>query len=263
MKKIIITGAPRSGSSALNNILNCSPKIFSTEEMGIYSFNARHYWNCKPDKIAITSNRKYLAQKNLTAYDLDNFFLGNFANRGNIEFFGDKFLPYSWDNQHGIHIVKNYPDAYFIFVYRNPCASIHSGFKRSQFDDNKKADWFFKSLEESTKRHIFHAANWATNLYPNVKNKIIIDYDYYINNVDLLIKDLSKFLDIDMLILNTESLIGYNECFDNGYRGLYIHPNPDEYKSVFTEDSISYINTQSLNMRRQIRALIEEEVKAR
>ena len=263
MKRIIITGAPRSGSSALNNILNYSPSILSTEEMGIYNFNSRHYWNCKPHKLKLISNRKYLTQKNLTAYDLDNFFLGNFANKGDIEFFGDKFLAYSWDDLHVNHIVKNYPDAYFLFTYRNPCASIHSGFKRSQIDGNKKADWYFKSLEESTKKHIFHAANWATNVYPNVKNKIIINYDYYINNVDLLIKDLSKFLGIDMLISNPESLIGYNEFFDNGRRGLYIHPNPDQYKSVFTEESIAYINSQSYDICKRVSALIEEEVKAR
>ena len=47
--------------------------------------------------------------------------------------------------------------------------------------------------------------NWSTLIHPYVKNKIIIDYDHYINNLDSLINDLSAFLNTDLNIQNPES----------------------------------------------------------
>ena len=147
MKKIIITGAPRTGSTALNTLLTHSPKILIMNEMAIFDYEPNHYYNCHRKKIDIKHNKNFLNLKGLTEKDIDDFFIGNFENKGNLEFFGDKFPTYCHDKTYCDHLVQNHSDAYFIFTYRNPCATIYSGIKRSKIEKDERADWFFRSFE--------------------------------------------------------------------------------------------------------------------
>ena len=94
MKKIIITGAPRTGSTALNTLLTYSPKILVMNEMAIFDYEPNHYYKCHREKINLKRNKNFLKLKGLTEKDIDDFFIGNFENKGNLEFFGDKFLTY-------------------------------------------------------------------------------------------------------------------------------------------------------------------------
>ena len=257
MKKIIITGAPRTGSTALNTLLTYSPKILVMNEMAIFDYEPNHYYNCHREKINNQYNTKFLKWKGLAEKDIDDFFIGNFENKGNLEFFGDKFLTYCDTEEYCNNLVENHPDAYFIFTYRNPCASIYSGIKRSKLQKDEKADWFFKSFEENSKKLMNKTLNWSALIHPYVKNKIIIDYDHYINNVDLLINDLSVFLDTDLNIQNPETLIGHNEMFDNGKRGLYENLDPHEYKNHLSAKEIEFIIGQTSQMDQRIRSLIK------
>lgn len=256
MKKIIVTGASRTGTTALNTLLTYSPKILVMNELAIFDYEPNHYYNCHRKKINNQYNTKFLKCKGLTEKDIDDFFIGNFENKGNLEFFGDKFITYCHTVEYCTNLVKNYSDAYFIFTYRNPCATIYSEIKRSKIEKAEGADWFFKSFEESCKKNINITFNWSKHIYPYVKNKIIIDYDYYINNVNLLINDLSVFLGIDLDIQNPETLIGHNEEFYNGKRGLYEHPDPYEYKEYLSAKEIEFIIEQTSQMDTKVRRLI-------
>ena len=257
MKKIIITGAPRTGSTALNTLLTYSPKILVMNELAIFDYEPNHYYNCHRKKINNQDNTRFLKWKGLAEKDIDDFFIGDFKNKGNLEFFGDKFLTYCDTEEYCNNLVENHPDAYFIFTYRNPCASIYSAIKRSKIEKDERADWFFESFEESSKKLINKTLNWSALIYPYVKNKIIIDYDHYINNVDLLIDDLSVFLQTDLNIEKPETLIGHNEDFDNGKRGLYKHPDPHEYKKHLSAKEIEFIIEQTSQMDQPIRSLIK------
>ena len=257
MKKIIVTGAPRTGSTALNTLLTYSPKILVMNELAIFDYEPNHYYNCHRKKINNQDNTRFLKWKGLAEKDIDDFFIGDFKNKGNLEFFGDKFLTYCDTEEYCNNLVENHPDAYFIFTYRNPCASIYSAIKRSKIEKDERADWFFESFEESSKKLINKTLNWSALIYPYVKNKIIIDYDHYINNVDLLIDDLSVFLQTDLNIQKPETLIGHNEDFDNGKRGLYEHPDPYEYKKHLSAKEIEFIIEQTSQMDQPIRSLIK------
>ena len=116
-------------------------------EMAIFDYEPNHYYNCHRKKIDIKHNKNFLNLKGLTEKDIDDFFIGNFENKGNLEFFGDKFPTYCHDKTYCDHLVQNHSDAYFIFTYRNPCATIYSGIKRSKIEKDERADWFFRSFE--------------------------------------------------------------------------------------------------------------------
>ena len=256
MKKIIVTGASRTGTTALNTLLTYSSKILVMNEMSIFDYNPDHYYDCHRKKINNQYNLNFLKIKGLTEKDIDDFFVGNFENKGNLEFFGDKFITYCNTHEYCNNLVKNHSDAYFIFTYRNPCATIYSEIKRSKIEKNEQADWFFRSFEDSIQRLKSLTYNWSTLIHPYVKNKIIIDYDHYINNVDLLINDLSVFLNTDLNIQNPATFIGHNELFDNGKRGLYEHSDPHDYKNNLSKEEITLITKHTSLLDTSIRRLI-------
>ena len=266
MKKIIITGTYRSGTTALAILMSSDPKILVMDEVGIFHMNSQYYQNRK-NKLKNIPNTKALKGKNLIEKDIDDFFLDDFTNKGDIEFFGDKFPEYCTVGNCN-HLVKKHPDSYFIFTYRNPCASIYSRIKRCKFElgHTKRLDhdchenpWYFKNLEASVSELIEQTENWYKLIYPNIKNKFIINYDDYINKSNLLIKDLSVFLNVTIDIDCPEARIGHNELFDNGKRGLYVNLNPFEYESELTKDEIAYILEKTSAMDKRVKSLIKAQ----
>jgi len=264
MKKIIITGVTRTGTTALTTLLSQSSNILVTHELAIFDYNRDFYHKRKrkflldPNEKDSRCNSRFLKEKGLTEKDIDDFFIGDFKNKGKLEFFGDKFPTYCTTEKYCKHLVENHSDAYFIFTYRNPCATIYSDIKRSRIDKNEKADWYFRNLEDSTNRIINYTNNWSNFIYPNVDKKIIIDYDYYINNVNLLINDLNIFLNTKIDIFEPDKILGNTELFDTGFRGLYEHPNPDEYKDNISQEQIDFILDKTMFMNNHIKSLINK-----
>jgi hypothetical protein len=267
MKKIIISGTFRSGTTALATLMSLDPKILVMDEVGIYHIDSQKYQKRKC-KLKNITNTKALKGKNLIEKDIDDFFLGDFTNKGKIEFLGDKFPEYCGGVDICNHLVKKHPDSYFIFTYRNPCASIYSRIKRCKFElghtqqldhDCYKHPWYFKNLEVSVNELIKQTENWYKLIYPNIKNKFIINYDDYVNKVDLLIKDLSVFLGVTIDIDCPETQIGHNELFDNGKRGLYVNLNPFEYENELTRGEIAYILEKTSAMDKHVKSLIKAQ----
>jgi len=267
MKKIIITGTMRSGTTALSTMLSYSPNILIMDELGLFHADGQNYHNRKGKKIKNVTNRKVLACKGLTEADIDNFYVGNFENKGNIEFFGDKFPDYCHSNPGVIggnnckNIVKNHSDAYVIFTYRNPCASIYSQIKRSKIENKSEMPWYFTTFDEAVNKLTRQTENWYNHIYPHIKNKFIVDYDYYVNNPNLLINHLSIFLNTKIDINLEDTYVGHNESFDSGSRSLYEHPNKDEYKTVLSPDEILYINRRTNRMNNCVKFLIKKQMK--
>jgi len=264
MKKIIITGPPRSGTTALANLLNYSPKIVITNELGIFDHNQHYYKERSKDWIHKNKpTQEFLGRKNLTVRDIDNFFAGNFENKGNLEFYGDKHPTYCTDKEYCTHLIKNCSDAYFIFTHRNPCAVIYSGLHRSKvYPDQVHADWFFKSLEDLTSKIKTFIMNWSSYIYPNVDNKIIIDYDRYVNNYDLLVHDLSKFLNTSLDLPELKEMTAQTGLYDVGYtelRGMYSNSKLDAYKDGFTKEQINYIDKEVNLVNLYVKSLITKQ----
>jgi hypothetical protein len=258
MKKIIITGVGRTGTTALATILSQSKNILVVNELGIFDNDPNNYYSRKDKWINGRCNTRFLKEKGLTEADIDNFFIGNFENKGNLEFFGDKWPTYSTSKEYCKYLAKYHADAYYIFTYRNPCGIINSNIKRTKFEKNEIADWYFRSIEESLNKIIDQTNNWSQDLYPKVEKKIIIDYDYYINNFDLLINDLSIFLDTKIDIPEPEKVLGHTEIFETGFRGLYEHPNPNEYMDNLSQKEIDFILDKTLLIDYRIKSLINK-----
>jgi hypothetical protein len=261
MKKIIITGAPRTGTTALANILSQFSNILITNESGLFDYNPNNYINRKNTFLKRNkTNIIFLNQKNLTMDDVDDFYNGNYKNKGNIQFFGDKFPTYCTDRMYCSHLSKKHNDAYFIFTYRNPCATIYSGLYRSKIENNSThTDWFFKNIQDSTEKFINYNLNWSMYMFPYIKNKFIVNYDYYINNVDLLIKDLSVFLNTPLNIKDLENKQAICNSVDVGFeenRSLYSNSKLEEYKNEFSKEQIDFINYQTKPINEYIKNLI-------
>ena len=75
-----------------------------------------------------------LKLKGLSEKNIEDFYTGDFRNKGNIEFFGDKHPNYSWDKNCD-HLVKEHSNAYFIFTYRNPCSVVYSELYKYKIQD--------------------------------------------------------------------------------------------------------------------------------
>ena len=56
-------------------------------ELSIFDYEPNHYYNCHRKKINNRINKSYLKLKGLTEKDIDDFFVGDFKNKGNLEFF--------------------------------------------------------------------------------------------------------------------------------------------------------------------------------
>ena len=206
MKKIIITGAPRTGTTALGGLLTHSTNVLVTNELGLFEEYPRRYYERRGALLRDGTNARYLELKGLTEKDIDNFFIGDFKNKGSLEFIGDKYPDYCLTVERCEALCRKHSDAYFIFTYRDPCAVVFSGMKRSEIEKDERAGWFFFDVEETTRKIVSRTSNWLNFILPNVKNKIIINYDHYVNNVGLLINDLNTFLDTKLDIYNPELL---------------------------------------------------------
>lgn len=247
MKKIIITGTPRTGTTALCSLLSHSTNVLVTNESGVFEQYPQRYYKRRTMILADNINSRLLELKGLTERDIDNFFIGNFENKGNIEFFGDKYPDHCLTTERCNAVCEQHPDAYFLFTYRNPCAVVYSGMKRSEKEKDEHAGWFFFNVEDSTQKIVSRTSNWLNLIFPNVKNKIIINYDYYINNVNLLINDLNSFLDTKLDIHIPEP--------------LYQHHNPNAYKDEMSQEMIDYITTETQSLDKVIQTLIKDQVK--
>ena len=266
VKKIIITGAPRTGTTLLAGLLSSSPSILVTNELGIFDHNPNNYYE-RDEWFDDRLNKEVLNRKGLTKKDIDDFYIGNFKNKGALEFFGDKFPTYCFDQVYCSHLCKTHPDAYFIFTYRNPCATIYSGLHRSKIEDSRmqnstRADWYFKNLESSIKKLETSILNWSKHIFPYVKNKIIIDYDYYINNVDLLINDLNKFLNTKLDHSEIEKTPSYTQKCDVGFEKLrkpYVNSGLEKYKEAFSKEEINFILDNTKELDQYVRSLISQQ----
>ena len=268
VKKIIITGAPRTGTTLLAGLLSSSPNILVTNELGVFDYNPNHFYKRDiwfDDRL----NKEVLNRKGLTKKDIDDFYTGNFKNKGSLEFFGDKFPTYCFDQVYCSHLCKTHPDAYFIFTYRNPCSTIYSGLYRTKVEESKgknckKIDWYFSNVENSIRKLETFVLNWSKHIFPHVKNKIIIDYDYYINNVDLLVNDLNKFLNTNLNLNEIEKVPSYTQKCDVGFeesRKPYVNFGIQKYKEVFSEEEINFILDKTKELDQYVRSLISQQKK--
>lgn len=227
MKTIIITGCPRTGSTPLTSLLYHSKNAVVTNEMGTFHRNSEIFAK-KLNNIS-AHNKNLLDIKGWSQQDLLDFVEKKII-KPEIELFGDKSPDYCFYHDKISYLSNTYPDAYFIFTYRNPCAVVYSFLKRTRVEPDKKQDWYAETIEEALDKIVVWTLNWSTLFYPRVKNKIIIDYDDYSRNTRGLIDTLNSFLQTTLDIHQSEK--------------IYYRNNLNEFIDNFSDSEIEMINNK-------------------
>jgi hypothetical protein len=239
MKTIIITGCPRTGTTALTSLLYHSSNALVTNELATFHPNKQELLK-NLNKPLNEDNTRALELKGWSKEQLQDFIDHKFKD-SRIELFGDKRPDYCCNHYNMHYLIKTYPDAFFIFTHRDPCATVYSFLKRSQDEPQKSADWYAETAEEAINKIIKWNTNWSTLFYPKVKNKIIINYDIYINQPLHLINILEQFTQTKLDIHQPEN--------------LYCHPNPDDFKNKLTKKEQNIIYTKYMPLINHIQSL--------
>jgi hypothetical protein len=228
-KKLIITGSPRTGTTALVDLLNLSEDVLVFNELALFH-PGENQFNEILENYCI-EYQETLIRKNIFKSNLSNF-----------ELIGDKHPNYCLDYNLMSNIIKKYKDYYFIFTYRNPCATVYSILEKSKkIIKEGKPEQTYTSFDSALNKVIQHNLNWSTILYPEVKNKIIINYDYYNQKTSLLIQKLENFLNINLNIENKK---------------YFSNKNSDIFKSKFSKNTIFYIENKFNPIKKHINNLL-------
>jgi len=244
-KKLIITGCPRTGTTGLAGLLSSSKNALVTNELATFHPNVDAFYKRVNNMNEQTSS--LIANKGWDCTYFKNFVEGKVECRDEIELFGDKHPDYSLNAVLMSKLIKNHSDAYFIFTYRDPCSTLYSFLKRSRVEVDENAAWYVRTHEEALNRIIAYNLNWSTLLYPMVSKRMIIDYNKYINNPDLLVKCLESFLGIKLEI-QTPKL-------------LYSNNNSEEWKRILTQSQISNITRKFEPIKSHIDSLCAQSAK--
>jgi len=242
-KDIIITGCPRTGTSALSSLLYHDENIFIANEMYAYHFNGKEVFQGRVDmenphlsrarelknisredviyliSQARTKNPVYpwREQYRLGTTALDYAAeegwdvmakpkLPGWAKERRLDFFGDKNPEYCCDIRTIDFLAINYPDAYYIICYRDPAPTIASFIRKSKAGHPEITSWFCKNASEGIDKWMSYTSNWLHFLHPAVKNVKVIKYEDYCGNPEKLVQDLSIFLNQDINIENCEDI---------------------------------------------------------
>lgn len=213
MKKIIITGCPRTGSTALVYLLNQSKDVLVTNELAVFHYSDQAFNKTINNEFIVNEAIRLAGDKNWNINDIINLRNGLIENT-NFKFMGDKRPDYCCGFATMNFLIENHQDAYFIFTNRNPCATAHSFIKRSIKEKNTSADWYALDYDTATNTIVNRTNNWLNTLYPNVKNKLIVNYDDFVEKPANLVQILENFLGDSLEIKQPESTYCNKNCFE-------------------------------------------------
>ena len=242
VKEIIITGSPRTGTSALCSLLYHSAGVMIANELSAYHRNKK----ALSDALSVPNPHleRALRLKDWSIEDLTNYLSGDFEDK-NIKLFGDKNPDYCCNTFLPQYLSESYPNFKYIFCYRNPCATVASFLMRSKKENNPNAAWYAETAEEALDVLIKYTLNWATLLHPNVENKKIIIYEDHCEDVSNLIQELNEFLGITLDIHKPER--------------LYYPVNIDTWKRYLSPVDIEMIKRKFKPIDKLVRSLAQDE----
>lgn len=242
VEEVIITGCPRTGTSALGALLYHSEGVMITNELSTYHSN-KNAISVSLDLVNPHLDRA-LELKGWSIDNLTDYLSGDFEDHS-IKLFGDKNPAYCCDTFLPQHLSTTYPDFKYLFCYRDPCATVSSFLRRSTRENDVTAAWYSRCPDDALDIIIKYTLNWATLLYPKVKNKKIIVYEDYCEDLNRLMQELNKFFGITLTIHEPER--------------IYLPVNVDTWKSDLSAEAIEMIKTKFEPVDQYVRSLIQNE----
>ena len=198
LKSLIITGCPRTGSSGLVSLLNQSQEIFVSGELSTFhpdeDFFQKNKYRLQKETIEALANKNWTIDQVYHMISTDNYPL-------DIKVFGDKAPDYCLNKDIAQYIVDRYgQNSYFIFTDRDFCGIAYSFLHRTKREKDTKAMWYTNSIDVAIERIRKYYMNMIEVLIPNVKNKIIVNYEKSMSDPSYIKHKIYKFLGVDIPI---------------------------------------------------------------
>lgn len=198
MKKIIMAGCPRSGTTALCTLLshgNC----FISNEVGNFVWDEDSF----PERVKDCAEKYYLnfllEMKNIskksfieTVGSSPKEYCENISDKYGIEVVGDKMPGYI---EHLVDIFNENRDAYFVITLRDVRHFVASSTNR--FNAGERSGWCFETIEEAQKFWVTQNLNMLNGVHHILKNKgkaILVRYEDIGKDIDQTIKRIEDFI---------------------------------------------------------------------
>lgn len=214
MKRLLITGSPRSGTTAITELLCHDSNMFVTNEMQTYLFNPESHRQIADWKRRLDT----LESGNIVSY---NWFLKKGATVGQVKSLppGERCLDFQHSLGYDIvgdklpHYInkldivnKRFCELYYIFTVRDPRAVIASSLrhhKKSMDEGKAPAHWQFKSPEEACEMWVeFNSSlkHCLEQIHPS--RYVLLRYEDCVQNAVRPLMMISALLDYDIEVPN-------------------------------------------------------------
>jgi hypothetical protein len=207
MKKVIMTGCPRSGTTALCTLLSHDPNVFITNEIGNFAWEADEFKYRIQDR-AYEHHVDWIL--NLKGIDKDDFIAAvaedpaNYSQviheRYNIPVVGDKMPGYT-ESLHDIYHANR--DAYYIITLRSVQHFVTSSTNR--YHNGNRAYWAFETIEDAQKFWVLTNCKMLENvgkMIPFGAKLLLVRYEEIGPDIDQTIKRISDFIGFEIKVDN-------------------------------------------------------------
>ena len=207
MKKVIMTGCPRSGTTALCTLLSHDAKTLITNEVGNFTWDKELF----EDRIKESVNKHYINW----ALDLKNInkeefvqavkddptkYCENINDKFGVEIVGDK-LPGYIDSLCDIYHANR--DAYYLITLRSVQHFVTSS--NRHFARGERSGWTFETVNEAQKFWVSVNCKLLEDIgriIPFGAKLLLVRYEDIGLDIDQTIKRISNFLYTDLKIDN-------------------------------------------------------------
>tara|TARA_R110000824_G_scaffold112318_2_gene261405 strand:- start:193 stop:906 length:714 start_codon:yes stop_codon:yes gene_type:complete len=207
MKKVVMTGCPRSGTTALCTVLSHDPRVFISNEVGNFSYGKDNFG----DRVKYALSKEYVSwmldNKNISQDDFLDKVSGSrqeycsiIHNEYQQEVVGDKLPGYI---ECLLDIYRENPDAYYIITLRSVQHFVTSS--NNHFAAGKRNIWTFETIDEAQKYWVEQNSNLIVDvgqMIPQGAKLILIRYEDIGPNIDQTIKRISDFLGYEIKVHN-------------------------------------------------------------
>jgi hypothetical protein len=189
-QRVLIWGMPRSGTTALKDLLNTDSKTLLFNEGSLFQnlYNAERLRNRFKSIPWLKDETKY--QEVLDKNHYDGFNLIEHYFKEGYSIVGEKWV----DNNINPQLINDV-DTKVLVTLRNPKDNIASRYRHGKNNTNKSlCYWQADNLEEAARLWLRDFHKIYNCILPNIRDFMIVRYEDSVNNPENLLKRISEFV---------------------------------------------------------------------
>lgn len=218
MKKVIITGCPRSGTTGLANLLSQDKQTLITNEVGNFTYNLDNTLSIMlARKYEESVFRSFLQLKGIgeeywksSKFYENQSYCETLANDYNLSVIGDKWPDYLF-HLNDVEMMNNgLEDFYFIFTIRSCRHFINSS--TSGYNKGLRNVWNFYDKRDAEKYWLKYNLKLIESIQTLQQKKIphcVIKYEEYNGYGDCILRRLSKLINHKFKVCRDRCLESY------------------------------------------------------